>query len=178
MTEQQRYAVIRKFPGFELRRYEPCVIAEVQVRGQFESAGSAGFRPLVSYIGGRNASGQSIAMTAPVLQEGALTTDVHAVSFVMPAGSTIDTMPAPSESNITMRALDEEWVAAAKFSGRWTEAHVATELEALRERIVAADLTAMGPPRFARYDPPWTPWFMRRNEVLIPVAAPTDGSLA
>jgi len=173
VTEQQRYTVVREFRGFELRRYEPCVVAEVQVHGTFESAGSAGFRPLVSYIGGNNSARQSIAMTAPVLQAPGSTTDDHGVSFVMPAGSSIDTMPAPVGSSIMMRAVDEEWVAAARFSGRWNHAQVEAHTETLRERLIAANLTAIGAPRFARYDPPWTPWFMRRNEVLIPVAAPS-----
>jgi LDH2 family malate/lactate/ureidoglycolate dehydrogenase len=69
MTEEQKYIVEQKFPKFEVRRYEACVFADVTVSGDFESAGSAGFRPLIGYISGNNKPNSKIAMTAPVVQE-------------------------------------------------------------------------------------------------------------
>lgn len=170
MTEQQRYTVVQEFPGFELRRYEPHVLATVQARGTFEQAGSAAFRPLVSYIGGRNRANQSIAMTAPVIQtsDGA----EHEVSFVMPAGSTREQMPDPVDPSVTMTDVGEEYAAVARFSGRWTESAFAEHARNLRDRVDEAGMRPSGPPRFARYDPPWTPWFLRRNEVVLPVEPP------
>lgn len=173
MTEEQKFVVERTFEGFELRRYAPHVLAEVRVSGQFESAGSTGFRPLVSYIGGRNQRGQSIAMTAPVIQAPDASGAQHDVAFVMPAGSTIDAMPEPTDTQVHMREVGETFAAAARFSGRWTENSCTEHANDLMNRIRLAGLEPTGPARFARYDPPWTPWFLRRNEVIVPVAAPT-----
>ena len=107
MTEEQKYTVERKFPMFEVRRYEPCVFADVIVNGDFESAGSLGFRPLIGYISGNNQPNSKIAMTAPVIQEPvskiAMTSPVlqqnsgqkNIISFVMPAGLTLEALPIP-----------------------------------------------------------------------------------
>lgn len=170
MTEHQRYTVVEKIDDFELRRYEPAVLAEVQVSGSLGSGLTSAFRTLASYIGGRNGSGQKIAMTAPVLEEPQ--TSVSVVAFVMPAGSALESMPSPTDSAVHMRAVDEELVAARRFSGRWSNSGFARHADDLVQSMRAAGLTPAGPPRYARYDPPWTPWFMRRNEVLVPVSAP------
>ncbi len=159
MTEHQPYTVVEQRNGFELRRYPPAVLAEVEMSGV-----SSAFRTLVSYIGGRNSNGQKIAMTAPVLQE------PGTFAFVMPAGSSLSRMPTPTDPTIRMRDVGEELVAADRFSGRWSDSGFARRAESLLAAVRAAGLEPTGAPRFARYDPPWTPWFMRRNEVLIPVA--------
>ena len=168
MTEQQRYSVVETHDDFELRRYEPAVLAEVQVSGGFGSGLTSAFRTLVSYIGGRNGASQKIAMTAPVLEQPGGSASL--VSFVMPAGSTLEAMPDPDDPTVHMREVDEELVAAQRFSGRWSQGGFAQRARELSEAVRASGLTPAGPPRYARYDPPWTPWFMRRNEVLIPVA--------
>jgi hypothetical protein len=184
MTEEQRYDVVRTEPEFELRHYPQHIVAEVEVEGTFESAGTTAFRPLVSYIGGRNASSTGLAMTAPVIQRreepqdlGAVTTAVtdkgrYVVSFVLPDDVTTDTVPAPSDTKVIVRAVPEEYAAVSRFSGRWTASSYRTRVDALTEAVAAAGLTPTGPARFARFDPPWTPWFRRRNEVVLPVASP------
>ncbi|MEI6374450.1 MAG: heme-binding protein [Actinomycetes bacterium] len=172
MTQEQLYTVERSYGKWELRRYAPHVLAEVDVQASFESAGSIGFRPLVSYISGRNVSGEKLAMTAPVIQSAPSRGSGHAVSFVLPADATLETVPAPQDSSVNLRAVTEEWAAAEKFSGRWTEKTCDDVERRLRAGVEKAGLTASGPSRFARYDPPWTPWFMRRNEVVIPVQPP------
>ena len=110
MTEEQKYTVEQKFPKFEVRRYEACVFADVTVTGDFESAGNVGFRPLIGYISGNNKPNSKIAMTAPVVQEPvskiAMTSPVlqqssgqeNIISFVMPAGMTLEALPIPSSS--------------------------------------------------------------------------------
>ena len=185
MTEQQQYELVQRNPAFELRRYPPHVVAEVAVRGTFEGAGNRAFRVLFGYISGQNESARSVAMTAPVVQEQAsariaMTAPVvqedgtrtgrHVVAFVMPSGFTRDTLPSPSDPRITVREIPAQVAAAASFSGRWSEHLYRDRLEALRGALVRAGLTATGAPRFARFDPPWTPWFLRRNEVVVPVA--------
>lgn len=168
MTEQQRYTVVEQMDDFELRRYEPAVLAEVEVPGGLGSGLTSAFRVLASYIGGRNGNGQKIAMTAPVLEqpEGS----ASRIAFVMPAGSDLGSMPEPADASVHMRQTSEELVAAQQFSGRWTQSGFARRADELVELVQAHGLTPTGPARYARYDPPWTPWFMRRNEVLVPVA--------
>ena len=69
MTEQQPYEVLEQGDGFELRHYPAHVVAEVEVEGSFEDAGNRAFRSLFRYITGHNRSQESVAMTAPVVQE-------------------------------------------------------------------------------------------------------------
>ena len=170
MTEQQVYEVVEIYPGFELRQYAEHVVAEVEMTGAFERAGNAGFGPLVSYISGRNRSGAKVAMTAPVIQETVEERQTHLVSFVMPAGSTIDQLPEPSGERITMHEVPEQLAAAVTYSGRWTESSYRKHVDSLLAAIADAGLEVAGRPRYARYDPPWKPPFLRRNEVVIPVA--------
>ena len=186
MTEEQKYTVEQKFPGYEMRRYEACVFADVTVNGDFESAGSAGFRPLIGYISGNNKPNSKIAMTAPVVQEPiskiAMTSPVlqqstgqeNIISFVMPAGMTLDVLPIPSSSKVSLREVPEQLMAASRFSGRWTHAIYVKHVAELEASISEAGFKLNGSPRFARFDPPWTPWFMRRNEIQIPIAIPTQ----
>ena len=186
MTEEQKYTVDRRFPKFEVRRYEACVLADVINDSSFQSAGNSAFGSLFGYISGDNQPNTKIAMTSPVLQEPAskiaMTSPVlqetsgtsNIVSFVMPAGSTLESMPLPTNSRVTLRPVPEQLVAVSKFSGRWTEENYLKQLAALDEQIAANGFAQNGNPRFARFDPPWTPWFMRRNEIQIPIAIPTQ----
>ena len=183
MTKQQVYDVERKVGNYELRRYHPCVVAEVTVSGAFEKAGNAGFRPLINYISGANHGSKKVSMTAPVIQELSTKIDVsqpalqtqhgsnHVISFVMPAEfQTLADLPVPNDSSVVLREIPGELVAVERFSGRWSEAIYNERLTALRAHLAMAGFEVIGSPRFARFDPPWTPWFMRRNEIQIPVA--------
>lgn len=170
MTEHQPYEVVERHPGFELRRYPEHVVADVTVDGSFESAGIAGFRPLVGYI-----SRGGVAMTAPVLQQTvddaveATTASTYRVSFVMPAGSTIDSLPVPADARVILRHVPEHTAAAVRFSGRWTRGSFRRHAADLAVAVTEAGLEPDGPLRWARFDPPWTPWFLRHNEVVLPV---------
>jgi len=179
VTEQQLYEVVRQYPGFELRHYPAHLVADVEVHGSFQDAGNAGFRPLFDYIRGRNQTGQSVAMTAPVLQHRdndtnpTVTTETspgrYVVSFVMPDGSTRQSLPDPGDERVTLRPVPEQLAAATRYTGRWTPATYQQHLDRLRHAVLDAGLEPANPASFARYDPPWTPWFRRRNEVLLPV---------
>ena len=68
--------------------------------------------------------------------------------------------------------VDEEYAAVTRFSGRWTSSSYAKRVAELVAALDADGLSAAGPTRFARFDPPWTPWFKRRNEVVIPLHSP------
>ena len=173
MTEHQPYDVIREHPDFELRRYPDHVVAETRVTGSFEGAGNSSFRRLVGYIGGRNTDSRKVAMTAPVVQE---TEDEAAgrfvVGFVLPADLDRDNAPDPTDPSVHLRAVPEQTAAALRFSGRWTQERYDEHARRLLAALDAAGLEVVGPVRFARFDPPWTPWFLRRNEVVVPVRTP------
>lgn len=169
MTEQQPYEVVHRYPGFEVRRYPRHVVAEVSMTGPFERAGNAGFGPLVSYISGRNRDSRKIAMTAPVIQE-PVRDDVHRVAFVMPVGTEVATLPEPRSSGVSLHEVDESLAAVVRWSGRWTESSYARKAQQLVEDVQRAGLVVVGRPHYARFDPPWTPPFLRRNEVVVPVA--------
>lgn len=168
MTEQQPYTVLATYPGFELRDYPDHLVAEVEVHAGFTSAGNKAFPKLAGYIGGRNRQSRKVAMTAPVMQE--QSEDRFVVGFVMPSEMRPEEQPEPSDTSVHTRVVPAHTAAAARFSGRWTSESYQQHTEELLAAIRAAGLQPNGEPRFARYDPPWTPWFMRRNEVIVPVA--------
>lgn len=188
VAEEQKYTVVAVHPGLEVRRYDAHVVAEVIVEGSLENAGNRAFRTLAGYIGGRNHTRRSVAMTAPVLQQAAggrrmaMTAPVvqredgrpgaYIVGFVMPADETLETLPEPDDVGVTLRAVPVEFAAAHRYSGRWTQAGYQERVAPLQQAIADAGLRAIGQPRWARFNPPWTPWFLRRNEVVVPVAAP------
>ena len=183
MTEQQPYEVLQTHRGFELRRYPAYVVAEVSVSGDFDRASNNGFGPLVGFIGGRNRGSRKIAMTAPVIQEPAgqqiaMTAPVlqepgdegaHIVQFVMPEGLALSDMPQPEDSRVSLREVPEHQAAVVRYSGFASKSKYDARLVRLLEDVTAAGLVPSGPARSARFDPPWTPPFLRRNEVILPV---------
>lgn len=174
MTEEQPYEVVAEYPGFELRWYPQHVVAETRVKGSFEGVGNKAFMTLVRYIGGRNRQSQKVAMTAPVVQEADADAGRYVVSFVMPAGIREDGAPQPTDPGVRVRTVPAQTAAALRFSGRWSQGRYNAHAQRLLAAVEAAGLTVDGPLRFARFDPPWTPWFLRRNEVVAPVLPPGE----
>ncbi|MEO5653522.1 MAG: heme-binding protein [Marmoricola sp.] len=170
MTEQQPYEVLEQYAEFEVRRYPEHIVAETEVAGPFLVAGNLAFPRLARYIGGHNGSSRTVSMTAPVVQEQALGSDRFMVGFVMPASLDADDLPSPLDSAVHTRTVPAQTAAALRFSGRWSRGAYEKHTAQLRDAVSAAGLQVVGPVRYARFDPPWTPWFLRRNEVVIPVA--------
>jgi hypothetical protein len=180
--EEPRFEVLEKDGGFELRQYLPYVVAETRVDAGFEDAGSIAFQRLFRYISGNNIAQQKIAMTAPVTQSRgekiSMTAPVsqvadgnaYLVAFTLPSSYTLVTAPQPLDPTVWIRAVPAQLIACWRYSGRWTASNFRDHEVLLRERIEARGLIARGDPVLARYNPPFTPWFMRRNEVLIPVS--------
>ncbi|MFM2411668.1 MAG: hypothetical protein RLZZ587_1 [Actinomycetota bacterium] len=164
MTEQQKYDVIGRIGSVELRRYHPVVMADVVVDADYGTAGSMGFRPLVGYISRNN-----IAMTAPVVQE-PTAQGSWIVSFVMPDGMSIDSMPRPAGSSVTLRDSPEHVAAALRFSGTTSTDRVTDKERELRQILAENNIIVNGQVRIARFDPPWKPGFLRHNEVVLPIA--------
>ncbi len=181
--EHAVYDVIDEHPSFEVRRYAPRIVAEVTVQGSDARAASReGFRLLADYIFGNNVAKASIAMTTPVEQREAsetiaMTTPVDAratdngwtVWFTMPSEHTLDTLPTPGDSRVTLREVPAARFAATRFSGVASADAFERHGEALAAAARAVGL-AVDPgtaPTFSQYDPPWTPGPLRRNEVML-----------
>jgi hypothetical protein len=181
-VEEPKFAVELREGDLEVRRYAPRVVAETVVPGTRKQAEDEGFRRLAGYIFGGNQDKSKIAMTAPVGQKVearkiAMTApvgqkaegDAWRVSFTMPTGETLRTLPEPNDRRVTLRELAPVRVAVVKFSGRWTDESFATHTDSLRAWVSSRGLRATGDPEVNRYDPPWTLWFLRRNEVWLPL---------
>jgi hypothetical protein len=194
--ETPNYKVERKDGDFEVRLYPEQIVAETRVTGSLEQAGNKGFRPLFRYISGANRSKAKIAMTAPVGQEQAsgekiaMTAPVGlmsaswseetgksddssssewVVSFMMPASYTIDTLPEPTDEAVRLRVIPAHRAAAVTYSGRWHQRGYESHLARLRSWMKENDFQEAGVPQWARYNSPFAPAFLRRNEVLIPI---------
>lgn len=192
MTEQQPYELVQRYAHFELRRYPAYAVAEIEVKATFDRAGNAAFRHLFNYISGSNTAqrklamtapviqgpgqSQKLAMTAPVLQSGPLPGSSEPadfiVAFVLPVGVTAETAPVPANPDVRVRAQPGSLAAALRFSGSGSEAAFVRRNDGLQEALKLAGLKPVGPPRFARFDPPFKPWFLRRNEVVQDVQEP------
>ena len=180
--EEPKYFVIENAPPFELRVYESLILAEVKVDGDMDSASSQGFRLIAAYIFGKNRIQEKIPMTAPVGFEEksaaiAMTAPVSiesnhslsTVSFVMPAQYTLASLPQPLDERVQLREVPATKKAVIMFSGFYNEEKVKEKTAELERWIQAQNLQAIGLPNFARYNPPWTLPFLRRNEVIIEV---------
>jgi hypothetical protein len=181
--EEPEYEIVDDHGDFEIRRYAPMILAETRVESDFEKAGNEAFRRLFAYISGDNAARAKIEMTAPVVQEAssekiAMTAPVvqqsddsgWRVAFVVPAEYSWETVPEPTDPRVSLRLVPERLVAAVRFSGTWGEERFTGHEDELRERLAKHGMRPIGEAVYARYNPPFTPWFMRRNEVMIPIA--------
>ena len=180
--EKAKYTVIEKEDNFEIRQYDPQIVAETFVEGDLEKAGNEGFRHLYAYISGENTKKQSISMTAPVVQKPdsekiAMTAPVGQekkdnrwrITFLMPAEYTMETLPEPTDTRVKLVLDPGRLMVAVRYSGTWSEKSYEENKDLLEEYIQKRGLVKTGEPVWARYDPPFMPWFLRRNEVLIPV---------
>jgi hypothetical protein len=181
-VEEPKFSVIEKDGAFEIRDYPPIIVAEATVQGTREVAINQGFRVIADYIFGNNVSAKKVAMTAPVTQapseKVAMTVpvtqqgsgDSWTVRFVMPAEYTMDTLPKPKNSAVTLKAVEGQRMAVIRFSGVADDQGLAARGAELQTFLSKRNLAALAPASFAFYNPPWTLGFLRRNEVMIPVA--------
>lgn len=171
-NEEPDYEVIAEFATFELRRYEPYIVAETNVAGGFENVGNQAFDVLFGYISGGNRGDVEIAMTAPVTQEAGDAPDEYRLAFVMPDLYTLESLPQPDDDRVQLKPVPARYVAAHRYSGSWSEERYQQHLQGLQAALEAQGLEPVAPPVFARYNAPFTPWFLRRNEILLEVAEP------
>ena len=180
--EEPFYTVMENEGEFELRRYSSYIVAETYIEGSFEQVGGDGFRRLADYIGGKNKKrlpismtapvnqkpiSEKIAMTAPVTQE--LENQKWRITFMMPSDYTLDTLPSPDDDRIALRQEKPKNTAVIRYSGTWGKKRYENHEKKLLDWIAKKDWEITGAPVWARYNSPFTPWFLRRNEILIPV---------
>ena len=179
-VEEPAYEVTRTMDTVELRRYAPYVVAEVVLDATAEEAGNLAFPILAGYIFGKNKGEKKFAMTAPVTQSAApMRMDMTApvtqaavaggmrVQFVLPKGVTLATAPEPIDSRVQLREVPSAHWAVIRYSGTWSDANYLEHLGKLQAALQAAGVATQGEPVLARYNAPFTPWFMRRNEIWL-----------
>ena len=182
-TNEPEFKLTFKDNNYEIREYEPKILAQVTVKGNFNNASSKGFKVLADYIFGNNISidgNSKIDMTAPVIAETAskkieMTAPVIAegsdsewlISFVMPKEYSLKTLPKPNNKNITITSLPKEKYAVIVFSGLVRESNYNEQIKLLNDFIISKNLKIIDQVQIARYNPPWTLPFFRRNELMI-----------
>lgn len=183
--EEPTYTVVATTDDYEVRRYDSYIVAEIDVDGSMSQTGGTAFRALAGYIFGKNTASEKMNMTAPVetqqvtdgerMQmtapvesqpaEGAPERQTYA--FVMESKYTMDSLPRPVDPRIRLVTRPERTMAVRKYTGGWSESRYAEERNALMTALDATGIATRGEPILARYDGPMTPWFMRRNEVMV-----------
>jgi hypothetical protein len=181
--EEPAFVRVSQEGDIEVRDYPAFIVAEVSVNGNQKTAVSRGFRMLAGYIFGANHGAEKISMTAPVSQAPrpgatlAMTAPVSQVGeantwlvrFTMPKGFRLDALPKPNDPRIELKTVGPQRMAVIRFSGVMGPRLAAEQTAKLSAYLARRSLNALGPPVLAQYDPPWTPWFMRRNEIQIPI---------
>jgi len=180
--EEPDYDVLRKLENVEVRQYAPYVVAEVVLDATAEEAGNLAFPILAGYIFGKNKGEQKFAMTAPVTQTAVpvkmeMTAPVTQsavaggmrVQFVLPKGVTLASAPEPLDPRVQLRLVPAEQWAVIRYSGTWSQSNYDEHLALLKAALAQAGVATQGEPVLARYNAPFTPWFMRRNEIWLAV---------
>lgn len=186
--EEPSYIVVQTNDTYEIRKYDSYLVAQTKVSGTFDEMGKKAFKILFKYISGQNKKREKIAMTAPVIQENtqakgekiAMTAPViqevdkedtqsATYSFVMPENFTMQTLPLPLDDRIKLVEIPEKIVAVRKYSGSWSEEKYRKNEAILFKALKDAGIQTIGNPTFARYNSPFSLWFLRRNEIMIEV---------
>jgi hypothetical protein len=181
--EEPEFISIEKKDAFEIREYKSKLIAQVLVTGTFDSASNKGFRLLADFIFGNNKTNEGskkIDMTAPVITRDAsekieMTAPVISeetergwyISFNMPKQYSKETLPIPNNSEVKIIEVPAEKFAVITFSGLVRDKKYAEMLNELIEEMKKRNIEPKGPPILARYNPPWTLPFLRRNELMF-----------
>ncbi len=185
--DEPKYKVLKEIDNFEIREYSSYIIAETYIDSTFEDAGNVAHGILFDYISGKNisntemamtipvnqinlATGEEMEMTTPVSQNVKLNTDgKYAVSFVLPLNYTFETAPKPIDSRIAIREIPQRTIAVLEYSGTWSEENYRKHEKELFDALDKEGITRTGETVWARYNPPFWPWFLRRNEVQVEI---------
>ena len=165
--ETPKHTLIKKENGFEIREYEPMIIAKTSVRSDYSDAASTGFRRIASYIFGANSASISIEMTAPVLTNTPDPEDIYEIQFVMPSEFLMEDLPQPNSQNVTLKKVNLGRTAVLRFGGWATEERASKYKDKLRDLLAANGYTPNGTFMVAQYNSPWAIPPFRKNEILI-----------
>ncbi|MDH4315579.1 MAG: heme-binding protein [Gammaproteobacteria bacterium] len=186
-AEKPQYEVLVSTDAYEIRHYEPYIVAETVVEGTYATAGNKAFNILAGYIFGNNKTSEKMAMTAPVesraardsvtmnmtapVISSASSTDIgfYTYAFVMERKYTLETLPVPNDPRVRIRSVPERTVAVHRYSGSWSKENYAEHERLLLGALDDDGISTLGTPVSARYNAPFTPWFLRRNEVMIEI---------
>ena len=179
--EEPDFRVVRQLAdAVEVRELAAYSVAEVVVPGPAGDAGKQAFPILAGYIFGKNKGERKLAMTAPVTQVAvpvklemtapvtqAATPGGFLVQFTLPKGVTAASAPVPDDPRVTLRDVAPRRIAVIRYSGFWSASNDAEHLATLQAALKAVPLAWTGEPEIARYNAPFTPWFLRRNEIWL-----------
>ena len=182
-TEEPDFKIVQKLDDIEVREYAAYTVAEVVVPGPAADAGNTAFPILAGYIFGKNKGERKFAMTAPVTQVAepvklemtapvtqTAVTGGFRVQFVLPKGVTQATAPEPLDTRVTLRDIAPSRLAVIRYSGFWSDSNYNEHLAKLQTALRAANLSWVGEAVYSRYNAPFTPWFLRRNEIWLNLA--------
>jgi hypothetical protein len=181
--EEPAYDVLLETKHYEVRRYASYIVAEVDVDDDFKRAGNSAFRVLAGYIFGDNEPQQKMQMTAPVESREGVRMNMTApvtsqsrdgdgvftYSFVMERKYTMDTLPKPTNRDIRLVERPERIMAVHRYSGTWSEKRYEEHEKILLDALATDRVKTRAAPVFARYNAPFTPWFLRRNEIMVEI---------
>ena len=182
--EEPKYSVLKEYENFEIRNYASYLVAEVDIEGSYNKSGNEAFRILAGYIFGDNQSSTKMNMTAPVESEAIqssermnMTAPVfsnknvngYTYRFVMESKYTQETLPVPNNSKIRITEIKNRVMAVISFSGRWSQKNFEKHEQILVNDLKNAGIGVASEAIYARYNAPFTPWFLRRNEIMFEI---------
>jgi len=181
-ADQPSYQVLNEVGNIQIRHYPTLLVAETEIAADYKNASNQGFKRLAGYIFGNNQKQQSLAMTAPVIQEQQAETlamtapviqqkaeDRWLMAFVLPKGYTVATAPIPNDKAVVIKELSAKKVAVIQYTGSLCESGIAKNADILSNWLNQQGYKPLSPARSAAYDPPWTLPFLRHNEVQVDI---------
>jgi hypothetical protein len=165
--EEPPYSIERRAPYYEVRRYENTIVAETFVGGDLDEASRRGFKVLADYIFGKNESQTKIAMTAPVSLSGK--GDKQVLQFSMPRSFSMQKLPRPLDQKVHLREIPSRRIAVYRYSGSWSQQLFDEKLQFFLSELNKDSVSIKGEPIFARFNSPFSLWFLRRNEIWIQI---------
>lgn len=179
-TEQPTYRVVSSDGDFEVRKYDPFIVAEVKMQGDRKQVLAQGFKMLANYISGNNISGYKIAMTAPVIQQKddqmhiriiAKKLQKHSwiICFVMPSAYKLSVLPKPCNKRIVLETLPNRAFVVIRFSGRATNKRISEYEKQLLAYVAKMHFATLSTPIYAFYSQPWIPPIAKHNEIMIAI---------
>ncbi len=170
MTQEVPYHVVKKIEDVEIRQYPEVIFAVVE-----DNSDDSGFGLLFQYISGENKTRRKITMTAPVITSEKISmtapviTGKNFMAFALPPTYTKETVPIPNNPSVKIEIRQEKTMAILRFSGRTNETRVQKNIQELVIILKKHTFQIMGEPILMRYNSPFTPGFLRRNEVAVEI---------